>query len=450
MPQHLSIYVDNVETKEKQILAYIPMYLKGHSQGEFIFDQSWAEFAYKSGIKYYPKLLIGIPFTPVTGTRILLNSTKVKQIYKTDDTTCHESEIFYVLSSFRRMVGKFLKQVADSNRFSSVHLNFMTNEEATSFAGPLNTLPSMNHDKNGIMAGMIEKLFGDRHKQQNDEESSSKNNKSNNNNKILPKPDFLRRTSIQYHWVNKHPEDGLPYESFDEYLDTFKSKRRINIKRERRKIHTDEGIRVDAIVGKDILKYEGLVERMFEIYVSTVNKMYWGNQYLTLEFFQKLCYESDFIDNLCFMCARYKGEKTSTWNNDDDNNNNIQDDLDSFKASDVFAGTFNVVKDGVFYGRYWGCLEEVKYLHFEVCYWSAIEYCINNRFKRMEPGAGGGDYKWARGFDATLIHSAHYISNPMLRRAIQDFLVYEIEEDIETTEYLKAKRLGQSEQSFFT
>ena len=111
---------------------------------------------------------------------------------------------------------------------------------------------------------------------------------------------------------------------------------------------------------------------MFELYMSTVDKMFWGRQYLSLEFFQLLA-KSDFIDNLCFMCAAKRkaaGER--------------------LEASDVIAGTFNVVTDGVFYGRYWGCLEEVKNLHFETCYYSAVEFCISNGINYMEPGAGGG------------------------------------------------------------
>jgi predicted N-acyltransferase len=151
----------------------------------------------------------------------------------------------------------------------------------------------------------------------------------------------------------------------------FKSKRRITIRRERQKVQVDADIRIDAVVGKDILKCEGLVQRMFEIYRSTIDKMFWGNQYLSLDFFNLLA-KSDFIDNICFMCARRRSSG------------------EPLKASDVIAGTFNVVKDGVFYGRYWGCLEEVKNLHFETCYWSAIDYCIQNGLRRMEPGAGGG------------------------------------------------------------
>lgn len=218
--------------------------------------------------------------------------------------------------------------------------------------------------------------------------------------------------------------NGRPYETFDEYLGCFKSKRRINIRRERKKV-TDAGIRIDVIRGREILQHPGLVERMFEIYQSTIQKMYWGRQYLTLDFFKKLA-QSDFVDNLCFMCARY---------------NNTGETL---KARDVFAGTFNVVKDGVFYGRYWGCLgEEIKNLHFETCYWSAISYCIANGVQRMEPGAGGGDYKWARGFDPALIHSVHYICHPGLRRAISQFVDYETENNVEVADYLRSRRAAQ-------
>jgi hypothetical protein len=143
------------------------------------------------------------------------------------------------------------------------------------------------------------------------------------------------------------------------------------VKREREKVRDEEGIQIDAIVGKEILKHDGLVDRMHEIYVSTVEKMYWGREYLTKDFF-RLLVKSSFIDNLCFLCARKVSPGAV------------------FKSKDVIAGTFNCVNNGVFYGRYWGCLEEVKNLHFETCYWSAIEYCIDHGLARMEPGAGGG------------------------------------------------------------
>lgn len=116
---------------------------------------------------------------------------------------------------------------------------------------------------------------------------------------------------------------------------------------------------------------------MFAIYRSTIDKMFWGNQYLSLNFF-KLLSKSDFIDNICFLCVRRRSESFG----------------DVLEANDVIAGTFNVIKNGVFYGRYWGALEEVKNLHFECCYWAALEYCIENGLRRMEPGAGGSGKKY--------------------------------------------------------
>jgi uncharacterized protein len=378
VPQHVSIEIDGKPG------GYVPLYIKGHSMGEFIFDSGWADAGQSNGIEYYPKLLVGVPFTPATGERILLHP-RVRQTYS-------ESEI----AALRRLVAAFLVQVARSNDISSVHINFLTDDEATDIAGELRLPRSSQKDES-----LVNKM-----------QSMLKQFKSENDK-------FLRRTSLQYHWTNSNSlNGGKPYESFDDYLSCFKSKRRITIRRERSRVRNDENIVVDAIVGKDILKHDGLVERMFEIYLSTVNKMIWGRQYLTLDFFQLLA-KSDFIDNLCFLCARSRsGGKTLK------------------SADDVFAGTFNIIKNKVFYGRYWGCLFEVKNLHFETCYWSAIDFCIKNGLERMEPGAGGGDYKWARGFDPALINSVHYICHPGLRRAISQFLENETESNVEMTKIL--------------
>jgi len=305
-----------------KVSGYVPLYLKGHSMGEFIFDNAWAEAAYQSGINYYPKLLVGVPFTPATGQRILLHP----------DLNFTRDEV----ADLRQKVGEFLKQVAFSNNISSIHMNFVTEEEASDLSSILQD-PEEGKDSASAITKSVKAMLS----------------------RLSKKDKYLRRTSLQYHWTNSNANnDDKPYETFDEYLGCFKSKRRITIRRERRKVQDDEGIQVDAVTGEDILK-EGLVERMFEIYLSTIDKLYWGRQYLNLDFFQLLC-KSDFRKNLCFMCARLKSTG------------------EELKASDVFAGTVNIVKDGVFYGRYWGCLagKEVKNLHFETCYWKAIEYCI--------------------------------------------------------------------------
>ena len=331
VPQHISIRIDG------RICGFVPLYIKAHSMGEFIFDSAWADAAHANGLNYYPKLLVGIPFTPVTGQRILLHPS-IRRMYSPEQ-----------ISRLRRMVASFLKEAVQSNNISSVHINFLTDEEATDIAGELKYTTSKARD--GSLPDKLQAVM--------------KRLKSGD------KDDYMRRTSLQYHWTNSNSRDeGKPYKSFDDFLACFSSKRRISIKRERRKVTEDEDIIIDAVMGKNILDHEGLVERMFDVYLSTVDKMMWGRQYLTLDFF-RLLVSSEFIDNLCFLCARRRSSG------------------ECLKANDVFAGTFNVVKRGVFYGRYWGCLSEVKNLHFETCYWSSIEFCINNGLKRMEPGAGG-------------------------------------------------------------
>jgi len=333
MPQHLSIVIDGIPW-----CGFVPLYVKTHSMGEFIFDSGWADAAAANGIDYYPKLLVAVPFTPVTGRRILLHPNCRKKLSRGTVTV------------LRKSLASFLKLIARNNKLSSVHLNFVLEEEALDIAGEL--LKSSEEETDTS----IQQTFKSLMKKFKSGEGSG----------------YIRRTSLQYHWSNANAlRNNDPYTDFEEYLSCFKSKRRIAIRRERTKVQDDEDIRIDAVVGKDILKCDGLVERMFQIYTSTVNKMFWGRQYLTLEFFHLLA-KSDFLDNLCIMCARRKscGE--------------------TLNAADVIAGTFNIVKNGVFYGRYWGCMEEVKNLHFETCYWAAIEYCITNGLKRMEPGAGGG------------------------------------------------------------
>jgi uncharacterized protein len=362
--------------------------------GEFIFDSKWADAAYANEIPYYPKLLVGVPFTPVTGTRILLDREFRKNLTSLQ------------IQGVRKLIASFLEKLAKDNNMSSVHINFASEEEVLDIAGPA-TYTKIRSDQatNKEYASM--------------DESPQKEDSR-----------FLRRTSIQYHWLNANPrKSNRPYQSFNEYLSCFRSKRRISVKRERLKVREEEGILINAVVGKEILEHEGLIDRLYEIYVSTVDKMYWGRQYLTRDFFRLLA-KSSFIDNLCFMCARRRNAST----------------VQGFLAKDVIAGTFNCIKNGVFYGRYWGCLEEVKNLHFETCYWSAIEYCIDNGLVRMEPGAGGGDYKWARGFDPVLIHSAHFIQHPGLRHAIRQFIGYETSANLELRDFLRQNSVVHDDQ----
>jgi predicted N-acyltransferase len=286
VPQHLSISWNG------QTFGYVPLYIKGNSLGEFIFDQEWAQAAYQNNIDYYPKLLVGVPFTPVTGSRILWHRDMYQHYNKQE------------LAELRAQVGTFLKQSTVANELSSVHWNFVTDQEATDLS------------RSSLLGGAVV--------DDNTDNGGNKKTLFNIFGRRSPTKDgYMRRTSLQYHWLNRNPNNNYePYGTFDDYLQCFKSKRRINIRRERRMVCQDADIIIQAVTGREILQYDGLVERMFEIYLSTIDKMYYGRQYLTLEFFEKLA-KTSFIDNLCFMCARYKSTG------------------EELRAQDVFAGTFS-------------------------------------------------------------------------------------------------------------
>jgi len=132
---------------------------------------------------------------------------------------------------------------------------------------------------------------------------------------------------------------------------------------------------------------------MFRIYCSTIEKLYWGRQYLSEEFFDLI--RKSFKRNMVFIGA--------------------------YAGRELVAGAVNLAKAGVMYGRYWGCFREYRFLHFNVCYYAGIEHSILNGIQRYEPGAGG-EYKWLRGFDPALTRSIHYVANPDLRRGITSFL----------------------------
>jgi predicted N-acyltransferase len=205
--------------------------VKGHSLGEFIFDQGWAEAAYEAGIPYYPKLLMAVPFTPASGRRILvqpgLSGPISGQVHKT--------------------VGLFLRQLCGQGRLSSVHVNFCTDEEVRG----------------------------------------------------LTDAGYLYRKSMQYHWRNEDRlNGGTKYDTFGDYLRNFASKRRIKIKRERRSVE-EAGVVVRVYRGEEIT--DSMLEDMFHMYKTTIDKMEWGRLYLNKEFFQLL--GGGFRKNLCFIFA---------------------------------------------------------------------------------------------------------------------------------------------------
>jgi hypothetical protein len=195
---------------------------------------------------------------------------------------------------------------------------------------------------------------------------------------------WLRRTGFQYHWTN------AGYRSFDDYLGGLRSKRRNQIRRERRELEA-QGVEIVALAGADIP--DALFPRMFELYRCTVDRLPWGQRYLNPRFFELA--RERLHERLCFIVARRAGE--------------------------VVAGTFNVQKGDTLYGRYWGAAQPLRHLHFNVCYYAAIEHCIRHGLVRFEPGAGG-DFKQLRGFEPRATESMHFVCDRRLRAAVGEFL----------------------------
>lgn len=322
MPLFLAAY----QGEDEHLVGALPFYIKTHSAGEFVFDWGWADAAHRAGIQYYPKGLVAVPFTPVTGQRILL------------------AEGVEDPAGLGQLMIQAICELADRQLgLSSVHFNFILPEERPLFDAL----------------------------------------------------DIPLRYGLQYHWYNRlsAAPDAEPYACFDDFLGRFRSKRRANLRRERRRLR-DSGVTTRVI--HDTVPDEETMHKMFLFYQSTIRKFYWGKQYLNEDFFLAL---PDVIPQyLHFVIASQGGRD--------------------------FAGAFNLYKDNRLYGRYWGGLKEVEFTHFEVCMYTPITWCIEHGATAFEPGAGG-EHKFERGFEPTIMYSAHHLHHPGLADAISDFLIQE-------------------------
>jgi hypothetical protein len=301
-----------VERPDGGLLAAAPCYLKGHSQGEYVFDYAWADAYARAGGRYYPKLQVAVPFTPVTGPRLL--------VAPGPEADRAREALTAGLRALRAQTGA-----------SSVHVTFAGEREA---------------------AGLEE-------------------------------AGFLHRTDQQFHWFNEG------YRNFDGFLEALASRKRKAIRRERRDA-LGCGVSIERLTGRDIT--EAHWDSFFRFYMDTGSRK-WGRPYLNRKFFS--------------LVGERMGERVLL--------------VMAKRSGRHIAGAINFIGDRRLYGRNWGCIEDHPFLHFEVCYYQAIDFAIERGLSCVEAGAQG-EHKLSRGYRPVTTHSAHDFADAGLRRAIAAYL----------------------------
>ena len=305
-PRHLTL-----REGDNSVLGVMPLYLKGDSQGEYVFDHSWADAFERAGGRYYPKLLGAVPFTPATGPRFLAHPAA-------DVATVREALLQGALTLVERL------------GVSSLHVNFPTESEWQAMGA----------------AGLLQRL------------------------------------DMQFIWRN------ADYGTFDDFLAALSSNRRKTIRRERREAQAGLDIRV--LTGSDLT--EAHWDAFFSFYLDTGSRK-WGRPYLTRDFFSRI--GATMADRIALVMA--------------------------FRDGEPIAGALNLTGRDALYGRQWGALDDVPFLHFELCYYQAIEFAIARGLSRVEAGAQG-EHKIARGYLPSPVWSAHHIVHPGLREAVGHYL----------------------------
>ncbi|MEI6573321.1 MAG: GNAT family N-acetyltransferase [Alphaproteobacteria bacterium] len=304
---HLLLHND-----KNELMGAVPAYLKSHSRGEYVFDHAWADAYRRVGGNYYPKLQVSVPFTPVTGPRLLVAPSN------------HQLELKFELA-------KALKSVAAKTGASSVHATFVTEDDLTVFS-----------------------------------ENA-----------------YLERLDQQFHWLNDS------YESFDDFLTSLSSRKRKSIRRERRDA-VSAGISMEWITGSDLKEHHW--DAFFEFYIDTGSRK-WGSPYLTREFFSMI--GESMANKIVLIMAK--------------------------RAGRYIAGAINFIGSRTLYGRNWGAIEHHPFLHFETCYYQAMDFAIAHKLTSVEAGAQG-EHKLARGYRPVIMRSAHFLRDPGLHEAVANYL----------------------------
>jgi uncharacterized protein len=318
LPRHLVLYDTSQGSRP---IAAAPAYLKTNSEGEFVFDWSWADLASRMGIPYYPKLVLAVPFTPASGHRVLWHPSRDR------------AEMVAVFAEAVRTLTRELS-------LSSSHVLFPLREEAALW------------DACGLSI----------------------------------------RHGVQYHWSN------AGFATFEDFLATLPQKRRTQIRRERKQPAMD-GLTLRTVPVGELRGPRGpkLSHAMHGLYLTTVDKYFYGRRYMKRRFFDLV--RERFAHRLAWIVAE-TGD------------------------GEIVASAFNVKKNGIVYGRYWGTGVDTPFLHFNVCYYHGIDEAIRDGFTTFNPGAGG-EHKKVRGFLPTTTYSAHHIEDERFRDIIASFLARE-------------------------
>ena len=302
-PHHLLCYSD-----DGSLRGFMPLYLKNHSWGEFVFDFAWAEAYHRCGLRYYPRLVSAVPFTPATGPRLV----------GSDDAA-------------RKSLLEAAREILRELDASSLHVLFPADADRATLAD----------------AGL------------------------------------MTRVDVQYHWRN----DG--YASFEDFLAALTAEKRKKIRRERRRV-AEAGVECRTLHGGDL--DAALLDVVYRLHACTFAR-YGNAPYLNREFFGRL---ADALPEALVVELAFHGREPIAC-------------AVSLRGSDAL------------YGRYWGASRDFHSLHFELCYYRGIEYCIRHGLARFEPGTQG-EHKLVRGFAPAAVWSAHEIADPHFARAIGAWL----------------------------
>lgn len=302
-----------------EIIGAVAAFLKDHSYGEYIFDFGWARAAMRSGVRYYPKLIVAAPVTPATGRRILLSPAL-------DDAT--REQVSNVLIAT-------VRELADALEASSVHWLFCTAEET------------------GLLADA----------------------------------GFSPRASFQFHWKN------TGFDDFDGFLASLSSRKRKQIRKERRRALAAVDGAVEFVPGGELSDNDVV---MLDRFYRRTCSLHGGQDYLRKGFFDVL--RQTLPNRMRF--ARVQDQGTTV------------------------AGALYLETERALYGRYWGCARDIEFLHFETAYYAGIERCIDQKLPLFEAGAQG-EHKLLRGFVPSATYSNHWIRHSGLRNAVKRFLAEE-------------------------